>query len=220
MHTPSVAQPTAIERSLSLKRGPSLFDSLFPDAKLVHHIAAMVAFVAFIVVCSKIRFYLPGNPTPLTLQTLAILTAAGVMGFRWGLISVSGYLVIGALGFLAFANQPWGFTTPEAGWEYVTGLTGGYLIGFLLMTGIAGALSQYGLNRSNSLWATVIAGIALYVPALVWLAVGDFGWPSEGKLLMDGMYVYLPGDFLKAVGASLLITGLWKLADNRLSGRE
>ncbi len=220
MDTPSIARPTDVKRSLPVTIGPSLFDWVFPEAKVVHRIAAVVALVALIVVCSKIRFYLPGNPTPLTLQTFAILTAAGVMGFRWGLATVVGYLLIGMLGFLAFANQPWGFTTPAEAWVYVTGVTGGYLIGFLLAAGIAGALSQYGFDRANSLWANVLAGIAVYLPALVWLALGDFGWPAEGKLLMDGMYIYLPGDFLKVVGASMLLTGIWRFADNRRSGRE
>ena len=220
MNTPSVARPAGVKRSLSSTLGPSLFDWMFPEAKLVHRIVAVIAFVALIVVCSKIRFYLPGNPTPITLQTFAILSAAGIMGFRWGLISVLGYLLIGTLGFLAFANQPWGFTTPAEGWHYVTGITGGYLIGFLLAAGVAGGLSQYGFDRANSLWANVFASIVLYVPAIAWLAVGDYAWPAEGKLMLDGMYVYLPGDLLKAVGASVLVTGLWKFADNRRSGRE
>ena len=220
MNTPTIAQPTGLKRSVSLTWGPSLFDWLVPRADTRHRIVASIAFIALIVVCSKIRFYLPDNPTPITLQTFAILTAAGVMGFRWGLISVFGYLVIGALGFLAFANQPWGFTSPAEGWAYVTGVTGGYLLGFLLATAVVGALSQYGFDRSNSLWANALGGIAVYIPAIVWLAVGDFGWPADGKLLMDGMYIYLPGDFLKVVAASVLITGLWKFADNLRSGRE
>ena len=224
MNTPStlppIGRPTGIKGSLSTALGPSLFSWLFPESKLLHRIVAMIALIALIVVCSKIRFYLPGNPTPITLQTFAILSVGGVMGFRWGLATVFGYLLIGTLGFLAFANQPWGFTTPADGWAYVTGVTGGYLIGFLLAAGIAGALSQYGFDRANTLWANVVAGIALYFPALVWLAVGNFGWPAEGKLLMDGMYIYLPGDFLKVVASSVLLTGLWRFADNRRSGRE
>ena len=220
MNTPTIAHPSGLKRSFPLTWGPSLFDWLVPGAGTRHRIAASIAFIALIVVCSKIRFYLPDNPTPITLQTLAILTAGGVMGFRWGLISVFGYLVIGALGFLAFANQPWGFTTPADGWTYVTGVTGGYLLGFLLATVVVGALSQSGFNRSNSLWANALGGIAVYIPAIIWLAVGDFGWPADGKLLMDGMYIYLPGDFLKVIAASVLITGLWKFADNLRSGRE
>ena len=220
MDTPSIAQPAGQGRTLGARVGPTLFDWLLPDATVTHRIIAAVAFIALIVVCSKIRFYLPENPTPITLQTFAILLAGGVLGLRWGIASVLGYLVIGGLGFLAFANQPWGFTTPAEGWAYVTGVTGGYLIGFALSAAVAGALSQYGFDRANSLWANVAAGIAVYIPAIVWLAVGDFGWPAEGKLMMDGMYIYLPGDFLKVVAASAIVTGLWKFADNRRSGRE
>ena len=220
MNTPSIARPAVDKRSLPIAAGPSLFDWLISNASLIHRIGAVVALIALIVICSKIRFYLPGNPTPVTLQTFAILTAAGVMGFRWGMVTVVGYLLIGMLGFLAFANQPWGFTTPAEAWTYVTGVTGGYLIGFVLAAAVAGALSQYGFDRANSLWSNVLAGIVVYLPALVWLALGDFGWPAEGKLLLDGMYVYLPGDFLKVVGASALLTGLWRFADNRRSGRE
>lgn len=239
MNTPTIAHPSGLKRSLPLTWGPSLFDWLVPGADTRHRIAASIAFIALIVVCSKIRFYLPDNPTPITLQTLAILTAGGVMGFRWGLVSVFGYLVIGALGFLTFANQPFStqpsvftsladvwvyitgmFTSPADGWTYVTGVTGGYLLGFLLATAVVGALSQYGFDRSNSLWANALGGIAVYIPAIIWLAVGDFGWPADGKLLMDGMYIYLPGDFLKVIAASVLVTGLWKFADNLRSGRE
>ena len=217
MNTPVVTRHTSTKRSLSLTLGPSLLDWLLPESRLVHRVVATLAFIALIVICSKIKFYLPGNPTPITLQTFAILTAAGVMGLRWGLATVLGYLIIGTLGFLAFANQPWGFTTPSEGFQYVTGVTGGYLMGFMIATAVAGGLSQFGFDRGNSLWANVFAGIILYVPAIFWLAVGDFGWPADGKLMMDGMYIYLPGDFLKAVGASALLAGLWKFADNRRS---
>ena len=220
MNTPSIARPEGVIKSVPLTWGSPLFDQLVPRANIYHRLVAVVALIALIVVCSKIRFYLPGNPTPLTLQTFAILSAAGIMGFRWGLATVLGYLAIGALGFLTFANQPWGFTTPAEGWAYVTGVTGGYLIGFIVAGAVAGALSQYGFDRSNTLWANVVAGISLYIPALLWLAYGDFGWPAEGKLLMDGMYIYLPGDLLKVVAASVVLTGLWKLVDNRRSGRD
>ena len=108
MNTPSIARPSDVKRSFPVAIGPSLFDWLLPEAKLVHRIVAVVALIALIVVCSKVRFYLPGNPTPITLQTFAILTAAGVMGFRWGVATVFGYLLIGTVGFLAFANQPLG----------------------------------------------------------------------------------------------------------------
>ncbi len=205
---------------ISVTLGPSLFEWLFPESKTIHKAVAAIACIAFIVIASKIRFYLPDNPTPITLQTFAILTTAGVMGARWGLGSVLGYIAIGALGFPAFANQAWQITSPVDGWNYLSGVTGGYLIGFLLATLLAGYLSQIGFNRSNSLWANMLGTLSLYLPAIIWLAIGDFGWPAEGKLLMDGMYIYLPGDLFKVLAASIALAGLWKLADNRRSGLE
>ena len=220
MNSPTIAAPAAPKRWLTSNRIPPLFDALIPEATTIHRVAVAVAFIAFIVVCAKIRFYLPGNPVPVTLQTFAVLSVAGIMGLRWGLVTVIGYIAIGTLGFLAFANQPWGFTTPAEGWNYVTGPTGGYLIGFVFAAAIVGALSQYGFARSNSLWAIAIGGLALYLPAIIWLAIGDFGWPADGKLMLDGMYVYMPGDVLKILGASLAVTGLWKFVDNQRSGRD
>ena len=193
---------------------------MFPEAKTIHKIIAAVACITLIVVGSKIRFYLPDNPTPITLQTFAILTTAGFMGARWGFYSVLGYIMIGAIGLPAFANQPWEYTSPIDGWNYVTGVTGGYLLGFLFATLLAGIMSQIGFNRSNTLWANMLGTLAVYLPAIVWLAIGDFGWPAEGKLLMDGMYIYLPGDLFKVLAASIALTGLWKFADNQFWRRK
>ena len=220
MNNPTYVEPVGQRRWISAAVGPSLFEWLAPDAKLVHKIAAAAVCIAFIVICTKIRFYLPDNPTPITLQTFGILAAVSLLGCTWGFYTVLGYLLIGVLGFPAFANQPFELTSPAIGWSYVTGVTGGYLIGFLLAAIVAGSLSKMGFNRSNSLWAIVLGGLAIYFPAIIWLAIGDFGWPPEGRLLMDGMYIYLPGDILKVLAASILVAGLWKFADNRRSGQD
>ena len=197
MNTPSTirpegaaaAKPRPTIKALTQALDPPLFDRLFPGARLYHRIIAVAIFVAIIVVGSKLRFYLPDNPTPITLQTFAILTAAGVMGFRWGIATVVAYLAVGATGFLAFANQPWGWSTPAEAWTYITGVTGGYLVGFILASALAGALSQRGFGRANSLWANVAATLVVYLPAIAWLAVNDFGWPADGELFMQAMYV-------------------------------
>ncbi len=220
MNSPTAVSPAHPRRWLSLNRNETLFDALLPGAKTWHRIVAAIAMIALIIACSKIRFYLPDNPTPITLQTFAVLLSGSVLGWRWGTASVFGYLALGALGFTVFANQSLGITSPADGWTYVTGVTGGYLIGFVLASALTGALSQAGFIRSSSLWAIVVGGLAVYIPALIWLAVGDFGWPAEGKLMMDGMYIYIPGDVLKILAASLVVGVMWRLADNRRSGQE
>ena len=50
-------------------------------------------------------------------------------------------------------------------------------------------------------------------PALIWLATIDFGWPAEGKLFVDGMYIYMPGDITKILATSLAVTVLWNHGD-------
>lgn len=209
--------PAARSRTGRLTLGPSLFDALLPDAKTWHKVVAVVVAVALIVACAKFRFYLPQNPTPVTLQTFGVLMAGSVLGWRWGGAAVLAYIALGALGAPVFASQdPLDFRMPAVAWsDTVMGVTGGYIIGFLVASGVAGACSQLGFTHRDSLWGILLGGLLLYVPAIVWLAAFDFGWPLDGRLLMDGMYIYLPGDVLKILAAASVTWGLWVWADRR-----
>ena len=110
----------------------SLFDMLFPSAHTGHRVLASVVLIALMFVCAKARFYLPENPTPITLQTFGVLLTGGVMGWRWGVGAVLGYIGLGALGLPMFASSdPWAFRTPVDAWNAsIAGVTGGYIIGF------------------------------------------------------------------------------------------
>ena len=193
----------------------SLFDTLFPNATTGHRILASVAFIVLTFACAKARFYLPDNPTPITLQTFGVLLTGSVMGWRWGMASVLGYIGLGALGLPMFAgSDALALRTPAEAWTVaITGVTGGYIIGFVVAAGVSGYLSQLGFIRSSSLWAIALGGLLLYVPALIWLANIDFGWPAEGKLFVDGMYIYMPGDITKILATSLAVTVLWNHGD-------
>lgn len=215
----------------------SLFDTLFPNGRVRHRVIASVFFIALIFVCAKARFYLPENPTPITLQTFGVLLTGGVMGWRWGMGAVLGYIALGALGLPMFASSdPWALRTPLEAWNAsITGVTGGYIIGFLVAAGVTGFLSQIvfthsgslwtvallkamqdaiiGFTHSGSLWAVALGGLLLYVPALIWLSVFDFGWPADGRLFIDGMYVFMPGDIVKMLAAAGVITALWDRGD-------
>ena len=201
-------------RAVSL--GPSLFESLFPDSRVWHKVVAIAVLVLLIAVCAKARFYLPQNPTPVTLQTFGVLFAGAFMGWRWGTAAVLAYIAVGALGAPVFASQAaFDFRSPMEAWDAtIMGVTGGYIIGFLVASFVAGFLSQLGFTHRDTLWANLAGGILLYVPALVWLAAFDFGWPKEGRLFMDGMYVFMPGDLLKILAASLITWGLWSRVAN------
>ena len=192
----------------------SLFDALFPNGRVGHRIIASVFCIALIFVCAKARFYLPENPTPITLQTFGVLLTGGLMGWRWGMGAVLGYIALGALGLPVFASSdPWALRTPIASIASIAGVTGGYIIGFIVAAGVTGFLSQIGFTHSGSLWAVALGGLLLYAPALIWLSVFDFGWPADGRLFLDGMYVYMPGDIVKMLAAAGVVTALWERGD-------
>ena len=78
-------------------------------------------FAVIMAVCSWIS--IPTN-IPFTLQTFAVFLAVGVLGGKYGTMSVLVYLLLGAVGVPVFA----GFS---GGLGIMLGVTGGYIVGFL-----------------------------------------------------------------------------------------
>ncbi len=196
------------------KRVPSLFDSLFPQATTWHRLAAAIALAGLTALLAQARFFLPDNPVPITFQVYGVLLTGGVLGLRWGLASAVIYYLVGMAGLPVFQGA-------NGGWQYVAhGVTGGYLIGFILATTLTGFLSERGWNRGASLWPMTISALLVYGPGLVWLAVFDFGWPADGELFSAGMYPFIPGDVVKLMLAALTVGVLWKVADRRAESRS
>ncbi|MDA0233025.1 MAG: biotin transporter BioY [Chloroflexi bacterium] len=186
-----------------------MFDSLFPAAGTWHRIAAVIAMAGLTAGLAQARFYLPDNPVPITFQTLGVLLTGGLLGLRWGLASAVLYYLAGMAGLPVFQSG-------GNGWQYAAhGATGGYLLGFILATGVTGYLSQRGWNRGSSLWPMTISALLVYGPALVWLSIFDFGWPAEGKLFSSAMYPFIPGDVVKLLLAAVTVGALWRVADRR-----
>ena len=125
---------------------------------------------------------IPLGDTVFTLQTLGVFLALGLLGGKWGTVSVLCYLLLGAVGIPVFS----GF---RGGVGMLLGPTGGFLWGFLwaglcfravekigkLPAMILGQLVCYGCG---ALWYRIYAGEAgpwLILPYLV---------PDAGKLIL------------------------------------
>jgi biotin transport system substrate-specific component len=194
--------------------GPSLLQSLLPGIRPWQQAVAAALFIGLVTGLARVRFYLPDNPVPITLQTFGVLLTGAVLGWRWGLVSAVGYYLLGMAGAPVFQGG-------GNGWHYVSAtVTAGYLLGFILAVGIVGFLSQRGWDRGRSLWPVTIGALAVYAPALVWLSVFDFGWPKPGQLFSSAMYPFIPGDLVKLLGAALVTGALWRLADARQGRRN
>lgn len=163
--------------------------------------------IAALAVAAKIRIEM--WPVPITMGTFAVLTIGAAFGMRLGLITILGYLMIGALGADVFSG-----TGETRGLAYMMGGTGGYLFGFVLATGVLGALAARGWDRSP-LWmglALVLGNAVIYVPGLLWLGA-TLGW--DKPILDWGFWPFLLGDALKLMLAALLLPGLWQLLQKR-----
>ena len=212
----ATATPRALLANGSWKRwlliegeNPSLMESLMPGISLAGKIAFTVALIVALALLARGKFYLPDNPVPITFQTFGVLMMGGVLGWRWGALGAVGYYLVGMAGLPVFASG-------NNGWDYIAhGATGGYLLGFILSTILVGFLSQHGWNRSKSLWPMLLGGLALYIPALIWLSVFDFSWPADGELFSAAMYPFIPGDLVKLMLASVVIGAAWRYVDHR-----
>ena len=183
----------------------ALIDQFIKSNTLLNTISLVGLFIVFQYLFSQIRFFIPDNPVPVTMQTFGILLVGGLYGPRLTLLSIFSYMIIGIIGVPVFQSH-------NGGIDYFFGVTGGYLIGFIFASVIISILSNSGLKKGLSIWAMIIGNLMIYVTALVWLTVYDFGWPEKGKLFSQAVYPFLIGDFIKLILASLSINILWKLS--------
>lgn len=171
---------------------------------LVKQAALVVLGIAVLAIAAKIK--VPMWPVPITMGTFAVLTIGAAYGARLGLVTILGYMIIGALGFDVFA----GSSAEAYGLSYMMGGTGGYLLGYVMATVALGWFAQAGWDRSAVKMAlAMLAGnVIIYVPGLIWLGM-LYGW--DKPILQWGLTPFLIGDALKLALAAALLPALWKL---------
>jgi biotin transport system substrate-specific component len=168
-------------------------------------------------VAAQVKVPVWPSPVLMSLGTFAVLTIGAAYGPRLGLVTILGWLAVGALGFDVFQNT----TAGNSGLAYMAGPTGGYLVGYVLATLALGAAARRGWDRGvGGMAAALLAGnVLIYVPGLLWLgylvANGLFD-PAQYASVVDqtlawGLTPFLAGDALKLVLAAVLVPGLWKL---------
>ena len=177
-----------------------------PQAKLVRQIALVLVGVMLLVLSAKIK--IPMIPVPMTMGTFAVLSIGAVYGPRLGLMTIIGYMIVGALGFDVFASS----SSEKFGVSYMMGSTGGYLVGYVLAILVLGWIARQGWDRSvlKMAAAMVLGNVIIYVPGLLWLAT-LYGW--DQPILTWGLTPFLMGDLVKLGLAALLLPGAWRLVD-------
>lgn len=144
-------------------------------------------FAALLAACSQLVIPLP--MISINLGLFAVYLAGAVLGARWGMASVLVFIVLGACGVPVFI----GF---QAGLAHLFGMTGGYILGYVLLAGIVGLWSRRVGNSIPQLCLAMALGtVVCYAFGTAWFMV------LTGRGLMESLMAcvlpFLPGDAVK-----------------------
>lgn len=170
-------------------------------------------FAALMAICSLISVPLGFTPVPVNLATLGVFLAGGLLGRKYGTVSMIVYVLLGAVGVPVFA----GF---RGGLSVLAGPTGGYIIGYIVAAFLIGLLVEIFLGEKGTVKSgrarltelllcalAMVAGLAAcYFLGTIWFMFSTHTglWPS----LISCVFPFLPGDALKIIAGALLVQRL------------
>jgi len=191
---------------MSSVRTLTLADAALPRPGVLRDVVFVVAASLLTAAAARVAVPLPWTPVPLTGQTFAVLLTGAALGARRGLLAQVLYLAEGAMGLPFFAGGAGGALA-------FAGPSGGFLVAFPLAAAVTGTLAERGWDRRfGTMLAAMLLGSAVILVS--GLAVLSHFVP-ENRLMTAGLLSFLPGDFLKAVAAALVLPAAWRLVSGR-----
>lgn len=152
-----------------------------------------LAATAIVAAAAHVSIPLPFTPVPLTLQPLAVLGVGLALGPVDGFIAMLAYLAEGAMGLPVFSPVGLG------GMAQLLGPTGGFLMAYPLVAGVAGGLTRGLKARTTRFAAAFVAGI-LAMAVLFACGAGWFMHYSGNSLhaaWIGAVAPFLPGELVK-----------------------
>lgn len=164
-------------------------------------VAIVIGASLFVALCARITLPLPFTPVPLTLQNFGVLLVGLLLGPRRAFAALVLYLAEGLIGMPVF--NP----TGPGGVAQLLGPTGGFLLAYPFVAGIAGWVFE-AKNEEKSFVraaiACVLAEIFLFVCGLSWLAVLTHSFALAVRF---GLYWFVFAEVIKIMSASALASG-------------
>jgi len=161
-------------------------------------LALPALFAGLVAAGGFVRIPIPGNPVPLTLQVVFVLLAGAFMAPAAAAASMAAFLVAGLIGAPVFAGG-------GAGFWYLVGPTGGYLLGFVAGAALCAAI----LRGSADSFPRVVMAMTAALLVIHLFGVIHLGLYLGGDLATALRFdlPFLPADLFKLAVAAAVTAG-------------
>ena len=158
--------------------------------------AVVVSASLFVALCARVTIPLPFTPVPLTLQNFGVLLVGLTLGARRGFVAMALYLIEGVSGLPVF--NP----TGPGGIAQLMGPTGGFLMVYPLVAGVAGLILNTGkLTFARAALSGLLAEIVLFASGIGWLIILTL---SVSQAVRFGFYWFIFAEIIKVMFAAAI----------------
>ena len=162
-------------------------------------VAIVLGASLFVALCARVTVPLPFTPVPLTLQNFGVLLVGLTLGSRRGFAALALYLAEGMAGMPVFSP------TGLGGLAQLAGPTGGFLLIYPFVAGIAGLIFESGKRSfARAASAATLAEIVLFAGGVSWLYILTH---SLTLALRFGLYWFIFAEVIKIMFAAGLASG-------------
>jgi biotin transport system substrate-specific component len=159
-------------------------------------IALVVSASLFVALCARVTLPLPFTPVPLTLQNFGVLLVGLTLGARRGFAAMVVYLLEGVAGLPVF--NP----TGPGGIAQLLGPTGGFLMAYPLVAGVAGLILNTGKGTfARAAVSGLLAEIVLFASGIGWLVIVTL---SLSQAVRFGLYWFIFAEVIKIMFAAAI----------------
>jgi biotin transport system substrate-specific component len=174
-----------------------------PQERMVEaarQVGLVVGASLFVALCARISIPLWFTPVPLTVQNFGVLLVGLLLGSRRGFAALILYLAEGAMGMPVFSPSSVGLM----GVAQIFGPTGGYLLAYPFVAGLAGFIFERGTKSfARGAIAGLLAEAVLFAGGVSWLYVATH---SLAKAAYLGLYWFVAAEVLKVMVAAAVAT--------------
>lgn len=184
-----------------------------PVTSVVADVLLVLGGVLLLTAATQIRIPLGFTPVPLTGQTFAVLLVGAGLGPMRGGLSVLLYVLVGLAGAPVFTNG-------GSGIGHLIGATGGYLVGFVIASVLAGAFARRRFDRrvGTAVIAMSLASLVIYACGVLGLMVATGA--SIPRALELGVLPFLVVDAVKVLLAAAVLPAAWIAVPDIERGRR